>query len=70
MDEERNLIPYFFKVAQCTFPYKVIEISKFWDLLGAGNNTQCVIYLWNGNIMKIYEGTGNNKFDLEGLKWL
>lgn len=68
MDEETDLIPDFLKELQCKFPYQVIDIPKFWQLLEDGANTPGVFYLWNGNIMKFYEGVGNNKFDPEGLK--
>ena len=68
MDEETNLIPDFFKEMGCTFPYQVIDVSKFWPLMGDSGNTPGVFCLWNGNIIKFYEGTGNNKFDQEGFK--
>ena len=68
MDEETYLIPDFFKETGGTFPYQVIDVSKFWQLMGDNGNTPGVFYLWNGNIMKFYEGSGNNKFDLEGFQ--
>jgi len=68
MDEETNLIPDFFKESGCAFPYQVIEISKFWQAMGESGNTPGVFYLWNGNIVKSYEGIGKNTFDAEGLK--
>lgn len=68
MNEDTDLIPDFFKESQCNFPYQVIDIPKFWQLLGDDTNTPGVFYLWNGNIMKFYEGVGNNKFDPEDLK--
>ena len=68
MDEETFLIPEFFKEAQCDFPNQVIDIPAFWDLLGSGGNTPGVFYLWNGNIIKSFEGIDKNKFDLNELK--
>ncbi|MFA6599155.1 MAG: MauE/DoxX family redox-associated membrane protein [Ignavibacteriaceae bacterium] len=68
MDEETNLIPDFFKEVQGKFPYQVIDIQKFWQLLGDDGNTPGVFYLWNGNVMKYYEGTGKNKFDPESFR--
>lgn len=68
MDEETNLIPDFLKEAGCAFPYQVIDVSKFWQLMGDSGNTPGIFYLWNGNIVKFYEGTENNKFDPEGFK--
>jgi len=68
MDEETTLIADFFKETGCVFPYQVIDVSKFWQLMGDSGNTPGVFYLWNGNIIKFYEGSGNNKFDPEGFK--
>jgi len=68
LDEETDLIPDFFKEAQCNFNYRVIAASEFFQLLGSNANTPGVFYLWNGNIMKFYEGESENKFDAVGLK--
>lgn len=68
MDEEANLIPDFFKEAGCSFPHQVLDIPKFWQLLGTGATTPGVICLWNGNIVKSFEGIENNKFEAEGMK--
>ncbi len=68
MDEETFLIDEFFKEAQCKFPYKVVDIPEFWNLLGTGKTTPGVFYLWNGNIIKSFEGLDKNKFDPKALK--
>jgi hypothetical protein len=68
MDEETNLIPEFFNESRCRFPYQIIDIPKFWTLMGADGNTPGVFYLWNGNIIKSFEGEGANKFNLPALK--
>lgn len=68
MDEEVELIPEFFDVTKTKFPYQVIGVVEFWTLLGNNANTPGVIYLWNGNIIKQYEGTEGNKFEGSDLK--
>jgi uncharacterized membrane protein YphA (DoxX/SURF4 family) len=68
MNEEVDKIPGFFKEANCNYPYRVIEIPLFWDLLGMNANTPGVFYLWNGNIIKSFEGAESNKFNPEELK--
>ncbi len=67
MDEEAELIPEFFKVTQCNFPYQVIGITEFWKTIGSNSNTPGVVYLHNGNIEKFYEGTEANQFNAEGF---
>ncbi|MFM1916468.1 MAG: hypothetical protein RLZZ531_2137, partial [Bacteroidota bacterium] len=50
-------------------PYKVIEIIEFWNAIGNEKNVPGVCYLWNGNVMKFYEGTeGPHKFSVKDLK--
>ena len=66
LDEEAEKIPDFFKIANCTFPYKVLDIPTFFKNLG-DDQTPAIRYLWNGNVMKSYNGTGDNKFDAVGL---
>ncbi len=66
LDEEAEKIPDFFKIANCTFPYKVLDIPTFFKNLG-DDQTPTIRYLWNGNVMKSYNGTGENKFDAAGL---
>ena len=68
MNEEVDKIPAFFKEANCNYPYRVIEIPLFWDLLGMNSNTPGVFYLWNGNVIKSFEGAESNKFNPEELK--
>jgi thiol-disulfide isomerase/thioredoxin len=63
MNEEANLIPDFFKEATAQYPYKIIEIIPFWNLLGQGKDTPGVKYLWNGNEIKYYYGITDNKFN-------
>lgn len=68
MDEETDKIPEFFNIAGRTYPYKVIDIPKFWQVIGDGNSTPGVFYLWNGNVIKSYAGIDENKFNAAGLK--
>lgn len=62
MNEEAELIPDFFKFAGAEYPYKVIEIIPFWKLLGTGKDTPGIIYLWNGNKIKEWDGINDKKF--------
>jgi thiol-disulfide isomerase/thioredoxin len=69
MDEAPEEIPNFFKFAGATYPHKVLEIIEFWNAIGNEKNVPGVCYLWNGNIMKFYEGTeGKNQFSKSDLK--
>lgn len=68
MNEEADLIPDFFKAAGATYPYTIIEVIPFWNVLGSGKDTPGVKYLWNGNEIKYYWGiTEPNKFNGEDL---
>ncbi len=61
MDEEAELIPDFFKHANAQYPYKVIDIITFWKLIENGD-TPGVVYLWNGNKIKSWDGINEKKF--------
>jgi hypothetical protein len=67
MNEEAFLIPDFFKAAGANYPYKVIEIIPFWNILGKDRDTPGIKYLWNGNEIKYYDGIKDNKFDGKDL---
>lgn len=62
MNEEAEKIPDFFAFAGTTYPYKVIEVIPFWKLLGNSKDTPGVIYLWNGNKIKEWDGINEKKF--------
>jgi uncharacterized membrane protein YphA (DoxX/SURF4 family)/thiol-disulfide isomerase/thioredoxin len=64
MNEEAELIPGFLKEANFYYPYTILEVPVFWQLLGLNADTPGVILLWNGNIMRYYEGLDKNKFDV------
>ena len=68
MDEEAFLIPEFLKETGFNKPYQVIDIPKFWTVLGSNASTPGLFYLWNGNIIKSFEGIEGNKFDAAALK--
>lgn len=70
MNEEAFKIPEFFKIAEATYPYKVIEIIPFWNELGDNRNTPGVFYLWNGNKIKMFDGIDANQFDAKALEKL
>lgn len=62
MDEEAEKIPDFFKFAGAQYPYKVIDIITFWKVLGNSNDTPGVVYLWNGNKIREWDGINEKKF--------
>jgi thiol-disulfide isomerase/thioredoxin len=68
MDEEAFLIPEFMKETGFNKPYQVVDIPKFWTVLGSNASTPGLFYLWNGNIIKSFEGIEGNKFDATILK--
>lgn len=70
MNEEADLIPDFFKEAGANYPYKIIEIIPFWNLLGTGKDTPGVKYLWNGNEYKYYYGITDQKFNPQDYQTL
>jgi uncharacterized membrane protein YphA (DoxX/SURF4 family)/thiol-disulfide isomerase/thioredoxin len=70
MDEEPELIPDFFQFAGAKYSYTVMDIIKFWKVLGKGKDVPGVVYLWNGNIQKFYQGIENQKFNAGDCKIL
>lgn len=54
MNEEPEKIPEFFTLAGAKYPYKIVEIIPFYDLMGNNKNTPGVKYLWNGNEIKYW----------------
>ena len=63
MDEAAEEIPKFFKFAGAEYPNLVLDIIAFWGAIGKTNDTPGVVYLWNGNIQKFYNGTEKDKFN-------
>lgn len=68
MDEEAEKIPDFFKYAGKQFPYKVIDIIPFWTKLGTGKDTPGVVYLFNGNVIKFFDGITEKAFNSKALE--
>jgi hypothetical protein len=68
MNEETFKIPEFYKETKINYPYHLIEdIPTFFKLLGNNGSTPGMFYLWNGNIIKSYEGIEKNKFNAEEM---
>lgn len=70
MNEEPEKIPDFFAFAGATYPYKIIEVIPFWKLLGNNKDTPGIIYFWNGNKIKEWDGINEKKFVGSELKSL
>ena len=68
MDEEADLIPEFFEYAGAEYPYQVLDILNFWKVLGNTKDTPGVVYLWNGNNIKEWDGINEKKFVAEELE--
>jgi len=68
MDEEPEVIPDFFKFAGAEYPYYVMDIINFWKKLGSGNEVPGVMYLWNGNTQKFYQGIDKEQFNAAAFK--
>lgn len=67
MDEEADLIPQFFEIAGAEYPYQVVDVLGFWKILGDTKDTPGVVYLWNGNIIKDWDGINEKHFVPEEL---
>lgn len=68
MDEEPELIPDFFTFAGAKYPYEIVDVASFWKSLGSTKDTPGVLYLWNGNIIKEYDGINEKKFKADEFK--
>lgn len=68
MDEEVDKIPDFFTIAGKKYPYQIVDVISFWNVLGNTRDTPGVKYLWNGNEIKFYDGINENKFNAIELK--
>jgi thiol-disulfide isomerase/thioredoxin len=62
MDEEAELIPNFFEFAGSKYSYQIADVATFWQTMGTTKDTPGVIYLWNGNVIKEYDGINEKKF--------
>jgi len=68
MDEGPEEIPDFFKFAGAEYPFYVMDIITFWKKIGKNNDVPGVMYLWNGNVKKFYQGIDSEKFNGPGFK--
>lgn len=68
MDEEAELIPAFFDYAGSKYTYQVLDVASFWQAIGGAKDTPGVIYLWNGNVIKEYDGINDKKFKMKEFK--
>ena len=68
MEEETEKIPEFFKIAGKTFPSQILGIAKFYTTMGTSKDTPGVALMWNGNIIKFFDGINANQFDASKLK--
>lgn len=68
MDEEAELIPDFFAFAGKKYPFKILDVGSFWTVLGGTKDTPGVFYLWNGNIVKEYDGINERAFKKDEFK--
>lgn len=69
MDEEAELIPAFFEFAGAKYTYTVLDIVTFWKTVGS-RDTPGVFYIWNGNVVKVYDGIDANAFKAKEFKAL
>ena len=67
MDEEVDKIPEFFEYAGSEYHYIVLDISTFYDVLTWERDTPGIFYMWNGNILKEFNGTNDSAYDSESL---
>jgi thiol-disulfide isomerase/thioredoxin len=70
MDEGVEKIPEFFSFAGATYPYQILDIVTFTNVLGVTKDTPGVLYIWNGNVIKTFDGINTNKFDKLSFKEL
>jgi thiol-disulfide isomerase/thioredoxin len=67
MEEEVELIPDFFAFAGKKYTNKVLDIATFWTVVG-NRDTPAVFYIWNGNIIKEYNGINDKAFSKTAFK--
>jgi thiol-disulfide isomerase/thioredoxin len=67
MDEEAELIPEFFSFAGGKYTHKVLDVGAFWTIFG-NRDTPGVFYLWNGNVIKEFDGIDAKAFKKAAFK--
>ena len=68
VDESTDKIPEFFKFTGAKYPILVLDILSFGRALGSKYDSPGVVYLWNGNVQKFYNGTGKDAFNKDEFK--
>ena len=68
MDEEVEKIPEFFEYAGSEYHYIVLDISTFYDVLTWERDNPGIFYMWNGNILKEFNGTNEKSYNSEELR--
>ena len=67
MEEEVEKIPEFFEYAGNDYSHVVLDISTFYDVLTWERDTPGIFYMWNGNILKEFNGIGEMSFNAKEL---
>ena len=67
MEEEVEKIPEFFNYAGSEYNYIILDIPSFYDVLTWERDTPGVFYIWNGNIIKEFNGINEMAFDPKEL---
>ena len=65
--EEPEEVPNFFKIIGREFNHQVFEIRQFMKVFGISNDVPGVVLMWNGNIIKFYQGSGDAAFSKDKL---
>lgn len=68
MDEEAFKIPEFFQETKTNFPYTILDIPTFWEVMGPDASTPGVYYLENGKLIKFYQGIEKQEFNVAEFK--
>ena len=68
MEEEVEKIPEFFEYAGSEYHYIILDISTFYDVLTWERDTPGIFYMWNGNILKEFNGTNEKSYNSEELR--
>ena len=63
MEEEVEKIPEFFEYAGNKYNHLVLDIATFYDVLTWERDTPGVFYMWNGNIIKEFNGINEKSFN-------
>ena len=68
MEEEIERIPEFFEFSGNSYPYQILDIATFYDVLTWERDTPGVFYINNGNIITSYNGINKHAFNVNNLE--